>query len=49
MAGAQGTIWLDIHFRWWARPRLFRWLWRRMGYVPSWALRIRRIAGPEEA
>lgn len=40
------TIWLDVRVRRWAMRRPFRWLWRRMGYVPRWAIRIRKADPP---
>jgi hypothetical protein len=47
MSGDERTVWIDVSFRWWARPCLFRWLWRLMGRVPAWAVRIRQIPPPK--
>jgi hypothetical protein len=44
---AGGTVQLDVKPRWWARPWVCRLLWKTLGHVPSWALRIRR-ASPRE-
>ncbi|HUS46905.1 MAG TPA: hypothetical protein VM098_02210 [Phycisphaerae bacterium] len=42
------TVWLDVHFRWWARPFVCWLMWKIIGYVPPWALRIRRVSPPRE-
>lgn len=41
------TVHLDVSPRWWARPWVCRLLWKIVGHVPSWALRIGR-ASPRE-
>ena len=46
MPGETETIWLDVRVRRWALRRPFRWLWRQMGYVPRWAIRIRKADPP---
>jgi len=46
MPGETETIWLDVQVRRWALRRLFRWLWRQMGHVPRWAIRIRKADPP---
>jgi len=46
MAGSGGIHWMDVTFRRWALWRPCVWLWRRLGYVPQWALRIRLCDPP---
>ena len=46
MPGEAETIWLDVRVRRWALRRPFRWLWRQMGYIPRWAIRIRKADPP---
>jgi len=46
-AGAE-TIWLDVRVRRWASWWTFRWLWRQMGHVPRWAIRIRKADPPSK-
>ncbi len=46
MADGTETLWLDVRVRRWALRRPFRWLWRQMGYIPRWAIRIRKADPP---
>ena len=40
------TVYLNVNPRWWARPWVCWLLWKIVGHVPSWALRIRRAEPP---
>jgi len=42
------TYWIDVTFRRWALWRPCAWLWRLIGYLPRWALRIRRCDPPPD-
>mgnify|MGYP001177787587 CR=1 FL=1 len=40
------TVYLNVNPRWWARPWVCWLLWRLIGHLPSWAIRVRRAEPP---
>lgn len=46
MARVEERIWLDVEVRWWVPRWLLSLLLRRLGRVPRWTVRIRKVPPP---